>query len=66
MQTLFNCSDMSVPNLEYLSSQQALADLAAFITAMNTKMSLQKNNWIAFGGSYPGIICLVFGHFGTS
>ena len=57
---------MSVTNLEYLSSQQALADLAAFITAMNTKMSLQKSKWIAFGGSYPGITCVAFGHFDTS
>ena len=56
MQTFFHCRDMSVTNLEYLSSEQALADLAAFITAMNVKMSLQKSKWIAFGGSYPGII----------
>ena len=56
MQTLFHCRDMSVANLEYLSSEQALADLAAFITAMNIQMSLQKSKWIAFGGSYPGSI----------
>lgn len=45
---------MSVANLEYLSSEQALADLAAFITFKKNTMSLKNNKWIAFGGSYPG------------
>ncbi|XP_063393399.1 putative serine protease K12H4.7 [Cydia fagiglandana] len=47
--------DMSVKNLQYLSSSQALADLAYFIPAMNNKYKLAKGvKWIAFGGSYPG------------
>ncbi|XP_075991129.1 putative serine protease K12H4.7 [Anticarsia gemmatalis] len=47
--------DLSVKNLQYLSSSQALADLANFISAMNDKYKLNKNvRWIAFGGSYPG------------
>uniref|UniRef100_A0A224XNZ5 Putative serine protease n=1 Tax=Panstrongylus lignarius TaxID=156445 RepID=A0A224XNZ5_9HEMI len=47
--------DMSVDNLRYLSSEQALADLAYFIKGMNKKYNLNENNkWIAFGGSYPG------------
>nr|ATU82939.1 secreted S37 peptidase protein [Pristhesancus plagipennis] len=47
--------DMSTKNLRYLSSEQALADLAYFIEAMNIKYNLNQNNkWIAFGGSYPG------------
>lgn len=47
--------DLSIKNLQYLSSYQALADLAAFINAMNDKFKLKKNvRWIAFGGSYPG------------
>lgn len=42
-------------NLVYLSSEQALADLAYFIKAMTEKHELEANSkWIAFGGSYPG------------
>ncbi|KAK9499853.1 hypothetical protein O3M35_002811 [Rhynocoris fuscipes] len=48
-------ADMSTQNLRYLSSEQALADLAYFIEAMNEKYNLDESNkWIAFGGSYPG------------
>ncbi|XP_024084121.1 putative serine protease K12H4.7 isoform X2 [Cimex lectularius] len=47
--------DMSTQNLRYLSSEQALADLANFIKGMNKKYGLtERNKWIAFGGSYPG------------
>lgn len=47
--------DLSTKNLAYLSSEQALADLAYFIEAMNGKYQLNRDNrWIAFGGSYPG------------
>ena len=46
--------DMSVKNLAYLSSEQALADLATFITAMNEAHNLTSAKWITFGGSYPG------------
>ena len=45
---------MSVKNLGYLSSEQALADLASFITGMNEQRNLTETKWIAFGGSYPG------------
>ncbi|XP_035907963.1 putative serine protease F56F10.1 [Anopheles stephensi] len=49
-------ADLSTSSLAYLTSEQALADLAYFIVAMNEKYNLQphKNRWIAFGGSYPG------------
>ncbi|XP_049538730.1 putative serine protease F56F10.1 [Anopheles darlingi] len=49
-------TDLSTKNLAYLTSEQALADLAYFIEAMNEKYQLQPqtNLWIAFGGSYPG------------
>lgn len=48
-------SDLSTENLVYLSSEQALADLAAFIVATKTKHQLSDDTkWIAFGGSYPG------------
>jgi len=48
-------SDISTNNLKYLSSEQALADLAYFRVYMSDKLKLAKNKWIAFGGSYPGI-----------
>ena len=41
--------------MKYLSSEQALEDLANFITQMNVQMKLQGAKWIAFGGSYPGL-----------
>lgn len=41
-------------NLAYLSSEQALADLATFTVAMQEEHGLKENKWIAFGGSYPG------------
>ena len=46
--------DLSVKNMIYLTSTQALADLANFITAMNNEYNLTDSKWIAFGGSYPG------------
>lgn len=50
-----NFRDLSTENLSYLSSEQALADLAYFIIAMNEKFHLNRDTkWIAFGGSYPG------------
>ncbi|CAB4063745.1 unnamed protein product [Lepeophtheirus salmonis] len=44
--------DLSVKNLYYLNSEQALADIANFVSYMNTQYNISK--WIAFGGSYPG------------
>lgn len=39
----------------YLSSEQALADLAYFIESINAQYNFGPNiKWIAFGGSYPG------------
>ncbi|CAG9854739.1 unnamed protein product [Phyllotreta striolata] len=47
--------DLSLKNLAYLTSQQALADLAFFIESMNKQYELAPDvKWIAFGGSYPG------------
>jgi pimeloyl-ACP methyl ester carboxylesterase len=48
--------DMSTANLKFLSSQQALADVAAFIKAMNTKFNLSGAKWLTFGGSYSGAL----------
>lgn len=39
----------------YLTSQQALADLAYFVQNMNENYKLPNGTkWIAFGGSYAG------------
>lgn len=48
--------DMSTDSLAYLTSQQALADLARFITAykQNTTIVNDDAKWVSFGGSYPG------------
>lgn len=48
-------SDLSVKNLVYLSSEQALADLAYFIESVNVGYKFSNNTkWIVFGGSYGG------------
>ncbi|XP_063230883.1 putative serine protease K12H4.7 [Bacillus rossius redtenbacheri] len=49
--------DLSVEHLRYLSSEQALADFAAFVRGMQTKYSLPASTkWVAFGGSYAGAL----------
>ncbi|XP_066913299.1 putative serine protease K12H4.7 [Clytia hemisphaerica] len=54
-------SDTSVENLKYLSSEQALADLATFRASMVEQFALSdKNKWISFGGSYPGALSAWF------
>lgn len=55
MRYKFVYRDLSTKNLQYLSSNQALADLAYFISSMNDKYKFNKEvKWVAFGGSYPG------------
>ena len=43
-------------SLKYLSSEQALGDLATFRLSMTDMFRLNEdaNKWIVFGGSYPG------------
>ena len=41
----------SVKNLNWLTSQQALADIASFITSMNQEHNI-KGRWIALGESF--------------
>ena len=52
--------DMSTDNLQFLNSEQALADLANFRNAMVQEHKLGDNKWIAFGGSYPGSLAAWF------
>ncbi|KAH8364276.1 hypothetical protein KR084_005086 [Drosophila pseudotakahashii] len=69
-------ADLSTENLYYLSSEQALEDLASFVTAMKVKFNLADGQkWIAFGGSYPGSLAawarekypdLIFGSISSS
>ena len=63
--------DMSVANLRYLNSNQALADLATFIGYVRAHVPGQdtsstppleliapaaRSRWVSFGGSYPGAL----------
>uniref|UniRef100_A0A7S3GBX6 Uncharacterized protein n=2 Tax=Palpitomonas bilix TaxID=652834 RepID=A0A7S3GBX6_9EUKA len=43
-------------NLAYLSSEQALADLAWFREQYGASVGAADKKWIAFGGSYPGCL----------
>jgi hypothetical protein len=50
-------SPVSNDNLVYLSSRQALADLAHFITYVKEEYNLSDHvPFITFGGSYPGVL----------
>ena len=52
---------MSTENLKYLSSEQAIEDLAAFRQFIHKQHRLtDSNKWIAFGGSYPGSLAAWF------
>ena len=51
-------SPLETANLKYLSSQQALEDLAHFVHEMNQQTEGAENTWVTFGGSYPGMMAL--------
>ncbi|XP_064621595.1 thymus-specific serine protease-like [Lineus longissimus] len=56
-----NDNGLELKNMQYLSSQQALADLATFHTFASRKYNLtSQNTWICFGGSYPGALSAWF------
>eukprot|EP00050_Salpingoeca_kvevrii_P011084 m.12573 g.12573 ORF g.12573 m.12573 type:complete len:498 (-) comp3244_c0_seq2:128-1621(-) len=51
----------STADLKFLSSRQALADLAAFHAHITSRFGLSsRNKWISFGGSYPGMLASWF------
>ncbi|XP_056140106.1 thymus-specific serine protease [Lampris incognitus] len=52
--------DLSTENLRFLSSRQALEDLAHFRTVMAESKGLTEKKWVAFGGSYPGSLAAWF------
>jgi len=57
-------SPLTVENLRFLSSRQALEDLAHFVQTMNQDTGSDDdevnamNTWVTFGGSYPGLMSL--------
>lgn len=58
----FGNSSFKLENMKYLTSEQALSDLAYFINAVNVnKMyGVNGNPWITIGGSYPGAMSAWF------
>lgn len=46
---------MKTSSLRLLTTEQALADLAYFITVMNQEHEFVNPKWVVFGGSYPGM-----------
>ncbi|KRY75326.1 putative serine protease K12H4.7 [Trichinella pseudospiralis] len=48
--------NMKTENLRWLTSDQALADVANFISYATTRYNLQGSQWITFGGSYAGLL----------
>ena len=51
---------MSTRELRFLSSDQALADLARLVSYLKESLGLQKSPVISFGGSYPGNLAAWF------
>lgn len=49
--------DVSLENLQFLSSEQALSDLSTITKYFQSKFNLtESNTLISFGGSYPGAL----------
>ncbi|KAM4696385.1 thymus-specific serine protease [Rhinophrynus dorsalis] len=56
-----NPDGLTLEAMKFLSSQQALADLASFHLFISQKYNLtRQNTWICFGGSYPGSLSAWF------
>lgn len=53
---LFGSRAGQLQHLDYLSTEQALADYATLITALRSQLSAQNNPIIGFGGSYGGML----------
>lgn len=49
--------DFTTPNMRWLSSRQALADISLFHSHITQQFKLgPQNKWVAWGGSYPGMM----------
>lgn len=56
-----NVDGLELKNLQFLSSHQALSDLASFHEAMTRQFELPTpTKWVCFGGSYPGALSAWF------
>ncbi|XP_052819166.1 thymus-specific serine protease-like [Mya arenaria] len=56
-----NDDGLQLEELQYLSSQQALADLATFVHFIRSEYGIPESTpWICFGGSYPGALSAWF------
>jgi len=53
-------ADLSTPNLEWLTVDQALADLAGFISWYTMNYLSPDTKWITIGGSYSGALSAWF------
>ncbi|OEU17396.1 peptidase S28 [Fragilariopsis cylindrus CCMP1102] len=51
-------SPLTIQNLRFLSSRQALEDLAHFQQLSDRGGSNPMNTWVSFGGSYPGLMAM--------
>jgi serine protease 16 len=51
-----NENPTTTKNLKYLSSRQALEDLARFISTMKQVLPNGGGPWVTWGGSYPGFL----------
>lgn len=58
----FGNDSLNLANLKYLNTEQALKDLAYFITQFKAKndYGVTNNPWISVGGSYPGAMTAWF------
>nr|XP_006823961.1 PREDICTED: putative serine protease K12H4.7-like [Saccoglossus kowalevskii] len=54
--------DVSTDSLQYLSSEQALADLAYFRNYIGEKLNITNNKWIAFGGNLAAWFRIKYPH----
>jgi len=49
--------DYSTEHFQWLNSEQALGDIAHFISYVSSKYNLKDTNrWVTWGGSYPGMM----------
>ena len=55
----FGSDSLNIENLAFLNSEQAIADLAYFISEMKAQNRYgitENTKWIAISGSYPGAL----------
>jgi len=59
----FGSDSLSLENLKFLTAEQALRDLAYFLTQISKNKQFgitEKTPWITIGGSYPGALAAWF------